>query len=74
MFKPVSSKLNANAMELSILEFWKKEDIFHASINNREGNPEYVFYVLKHYPGYSEKRQTGFNNSYKPPIFCWHYE
>jgi isoleucyl-tRNA synthetase len=44
MFKPVSSKLNANAMELSILEFWKKEDIFHASIKNREGNPEYVFY------------------------------
>jgi len=44
MFKPVSSKLNANAMELSILEFWKKKDIFHASINNREGNPEYVFY------------------------------
>ena len=44
MFKPVSSKLNANAMELSILEFWKKEDIFHSSINNRDGNPEYVFY------------------------------
>jgi len=44
MFKPVSSKLNANAMELSILEFWKKEDIFHASTNNREGDPEYVFY------------------------------
>jgi len=31
-------------MELSILEFWKKEDIFHVSTNNREGNPEYVFY------------------------------
>ena len=44
MFKPVSSKLNANAMELSILEFWKKEDIFHVSTNNREGKPEYVFY------------------------------
>ncbi len=44
MFKPVSSKLNTNAMELSILEFWKKEDIFHASTNNREGDPEYVFY------------------------------
>jgi isoleucyl-tRNA synthetase len=44
MFKPVSSKLNVNAMELTILKFWKKEDIFHASINTREGNPEYVFY------------------------------
>ncbi len=31
-------------MELTILKFWKKEDIFHASINTREGNPEYVFY------------------------------
>jgi len=44
MFKPVSSKLNVNAMELSILEFWKKEDIFHASIKNREDKTEYVFY------------------------------
>ena len=44
MFKPVSSKLNVNAMELSILEFWKKEDIFHASIKNREDKTEYVFF------------------------------
>ena len=44
MFKPVTSKLNVNSMELSILGFWKKEDIFHASINKRKGNPEYVFY------------------------------
>lgn len=44
MFKPVSSKLNVNQMELSILKFWKKEDIFHASIEKREGQPEYVFF------------------------------
>ncbi len=44
MFKPVSSKLNANQMELEVLKFWKKEDIFHASIKNREGKTEYVFY------------------------------
>ena len=44
MFKPVSSKLNVKAMELSILEFWKKEGIFHASIKNREDKTEYVFY------------------------------
>ena len=31
-------------MELSILEFWKKENIFQTSIKNREGNPEFVFY------------------------------
>jgi isoleucyl-tRNA synthetase len=44
MFKPVSSKLNANQMELEVLDYWKKEDIFHSSIKNREGKTEYVFY------------------------------
>lgn len=44
MFKPVSSKLNINEMEKSILDFWKREDIFHASIRNREGGKEYIFY------------------------------
>ena len=44
MFKPVSSKLNLNQMELAIIDYWKKEDIFHASVANREGNPEYVFF------------------------------
>lgn len=44
MFKPVSSKLNVNKMELSVLDFWQKEDIFKLSMKNREGNPEYVIY------------------------------
>ncbi len=44
MFKPVSSKLNINKMELSIMAYWKKENVFHASVKNREGQPEYVFY------------------------------
>jgi len=44
MFKPVSSKLDVNEMELSILEFWKNEKIFKKSTQNRLGNPEYVFY------------------------------
>jgi isoleucyl-tRNA synthetase len=44
MFKPVLSKLNINAMENAILDFWKKEDIFHESIKNRNGGKEYVFY------------------------------
>ena len=37
MFKPVSSKLNINQMELSIMDYWKKENVFHASVRNREG-------------------------------------
>jgi isoleucyl-tRNA synthetase len=44
MFKPVSSKLNINQMELSIIDYWNKDNIFQASIANRKGNPEYVFY------------------------------
>jgi len=30
--------------EEKILEFWKKEDIFHKSIKNREGSPFFSFY------------------------------
>ena len=31
-------------MELEVLDYWKKEDIFHSSVKNREGKTEYVFY------------------------------
>jgi isoleucyl-tRNA synthetase len=44
MFKPVKSKLNVNEMELSVLNFWKEEEIFQKSLMNRVGKPEYVFY------------------------------
>ena len=44
MFKPVSSKLNINQMELTIIEYWNKNNVFQSSIENREGKPEYVFY------------------------------
>ena len=44
MFKPVSSKLDVNAMELAVLDFWKNRDIFHRVTEMREGGPEYVFY------------------------------
>ena len=44
MFKPVSPKLNVNLMEEGILRFWKHHDIFHKSMTEREGGPEYVFY------------------------------
>ena len=43
-FKPVSSKLDAPAMEEAILKVWKKEKIFEKSLSTREGGPEYVFY------------------------------
>jgi len=44
MFKPVSSKLNINQMELSTMAYWKNENVFHSSVKNREGQPEYVFF------------------------------
>ena len=44
MFEPVSSKLNINLLEQEILRFWQKHDIFHQSMETREGGLEYVFY------------------------------
>ncbi len=44
MFKPVSPKLNVTVMEEGVLRFWKSHDIFHKTMTEREGGPEYVFY------------------------------
>ena len=44
MFKPVSSRLNITLLESEILRFWKNNDIFHQSMDSKEGGPEYVFY------------------------------
>lgn len=44
MFKPVAPDISFPELEESILEFWKKEEIFRKSLAWREGCPEYVFY------------------------------
>ena len=44
MFKPVSPKLDVNHMENKVLHYWQNHDIFHKSMSQREGGPEYVFY------------------------------
>ncbi len=44
MFKPVSPKLNVTLMEEGVLRYWKSHDIFHRTMQEREGGPEYVFY------------------------------
>ena len=44
MFKPVSPKLDVNHMEMRVLHYWQNHDIFHKSMIQREGGPEYVFY------------------------------
>jgi len=44
MFEPVTSRLNISLVESEVLRFWQKNDIFHESMANRRGGPEYVFY------------------------------
>jgi isoleucyl-tRNA synthetase len=44
MFKPVSSKPDVNAVEAAQLEFWREEDIFQRTMNERADGPRYVFY------------------------------
>ncbi len=44
MFKSVSPKLDVPSMEENILKLWKKQDIFKKTVEQRKGNPEYVFY------------------------------
>jgi len=44
MFKPVSSNLDVTGMEEGILKFWKDNDIFKKTVEQREGGTEYVFY------------------------------
>ena len=44
MFKPVSAKLNVTQMEEGVLNFWTQEEIFHRSMRERQGGPEYVFF------------------------------
>jgi len=44
MFKEVSSKVDLVKQEEDVLQFWKKNDIFKKSVQQREGAPKYVFY------------------------------
>ncbi len=44
MYEPVDPKVSFPDMELRILDFWEKNDIFKRSISQREGNQEFVFY------------------------------
>ena len=44
LYKPVDPKVSFPKMEEQILEYWKKNKIFERSIEQREGNKEFVFY------------------------------
>ncbi len=44
MYNKVTTNLDFAAREKDVLEFWKKNDIFKKSIEQREGCPEFTFY------------------------------
>jgi isoleucyl-tRNA synthetase len=44
MFKAVNPKLDVVSMEEKVLKFWTKQEIFKKTIEQRQGQPEYVFY------------------------------
>ncbi|MDC7126793.1 MAG: isoleucine--tRNA ligase, partial [Spirochaetales bacterium] len=44
MYKSVDPKVSFPKMEEAILEYWKENRIFERSIEEREGNEEFVFY------------------------------
>ncbi len=44
MFKPVNPKLNVTSMEEDMMKFWKQNDIFKKTVEQRKDAPEYVFY------------------------------
>ncbi|MCX7775852.1 MAG: isoleucine--tRNA ligase [Spirochaetaceae bacterium] len=44
MYKPVDPKVNFPQQEESIVQFWEENDVFRASVSQREGAPDFVFY------------------------------
>ena len=44
MFQEVSTRVNFPDLEAGVLEFWKQQDIFHRSLEQRQGRPPFVFY------------------------------
>lgn len=44
MFKEVDAKVNFPEKESEVLKFWKENDIFKKSMDQRKGSKEYVFY------------------------------
>ena len=44
MYRPVSPKVDLPAMERQILSFWADKDVFHESLRQSQGRPQWVFY------------------------------
>jgi isoleucyl-tRNA synthetase len=44
MFKPVTPKVDIQALENEQLEFWREKDVFHRTMQERQDGERYVFY------------------------------
>ncbi len=44
LYKPVDPKVSFPKMEEDLIALWKANDVFHRSLKQREGQPEWVFY------------------------------
>jgi isoleucyl-tRNA synthetase len=44
MFKPVTSKIDIEALEREQLDFWRDKEVFRRSMDERKGGERYVFY------------------------------
>ncbi len=44
MFKPVTPKVDIDALEREQLDFWREKNVFHRSMDERKGGRTYVFY------------------------------
>ncbi|MBN2305353.1 MAG: isoleucine--tRNA ligase [Anaerolineae bacterium] len=44
MFKPVTPQVDITALEEEQLTFWRDKNIFHRSMDERKGGPDYVFF------------------------------
>ncbi len=43
-FKPVSPKVDINALEQDVLAFWREKDVFQRTMDERKDGPRFVFY------------------------------
>jgi isoleucyl-tRNA synthetase len=43
-FEPVDPKVSFPELEQRVLAFWRDADVFHESLRQREGAPEWIFY------------------------------
>ena len=44
MFSPIDAALDLPALEQTVLNRWRDDDVFAASLRRRAGAPEWVFY------------------------------